>query len=64
MIWSFCDINAFEQNLLVNMKVKNANHHEDAWLIVDIARCIIFLDIRLETAVHEQVSSRVEDDNG
>jgi len=46
------------------MKVKKANHLEDEWLIADKARRIIYHDIRLETALHEEIRSCMKDDSG
>jgi len=45
------------------MKVKEAGRPETTWLIVDLGRRIINLDVRLQIAVYEQIESYMQYDS-
>ena len=55
--------NTFEQNLLLNIKVKDAGRHDYTLFSVDVGRRVLILDIRLEIAVHEQIWTCMNDDS-
>ena len=55
--------NAFEKNLLIKIKVKDAGRHDYTRFSVDVGRRVLILDIRLEIALHEQIWTSMNDDS-